>query len=112
MDSYSKFFSKNLVQSKIQEIDLPDKRLPGLCPAAAAPPTGYAWSVVGPGAIPVIGITGLQSPPEILNLTRDLSTVETFQSIALGGLSGGGAKPPGTSMDSGKSTKPFGTSAC
>ena len=50
------------------------KTLPGLRPAAVASPRGYAWTAVGPGAIPVIGINGLHSPPKIQNLTHGLST--------------------------------------
>jgi hypothetical protein len=63
---------------------------------------------VGPGAIPVLGINGLHSPPEILNLTPgSLPGLQPFSEISRwGGASLAGAKPQGTSMKFRMSTKP------
>jgi len=91
---------KNLAESRMKTTDLWYKTLPGLPPAAVAPPRGYARTTVGPGAIPVLEIMGLQSPAEIQNLTPGIHTpVETFfRDIAPGAATVAGAKPPRTSM--------------
>jgi hypothetical protein len=56
---------------------------------------------VGSGAIPVIGINGLNSPPEIQNLNPGISipVLKLFwRDIAPGVAIVAGAKPPRTSM--------------
>jgi hypothetical protein len=69
---------RNLAESLMKAMDLWYKTLPGLRPAAVAPPRGYARTTVGPGAIPVLELMGLQSPAEIQNLTPGIHTsVET-----------------------------------
>jgi hypothetical protein len=54
--------------------DLWYNTLPGLRPAAVAPPRGYAWTAVGTGASPVLELMGLQSPAEIQNLAPGIHT--------------------------------------
>jgi hypothetical protein len=73
-----KILGKNLAGSLMKTMDLWYKSLQGLRPAAVAPQRGYARTTVGPGAIPVLELMGLQSPAEIQNLTPGIHTpVET-----------------------------------
>jgi hypothetical protein len=76
--------------------DLWYETLPGRSPAAVVPPRGYAWTAVGPGAIPVLELMGLQSPAEIRNLTPGIHTpVETFfGDIAPGAATVAGGEAP------------------
>jgi hypothetical protein len=86
----------NLAGSLMKATDLWYKTLPGLRPAAVAPPRGYTRPIVGPGAIPVLELLGLQSAAEIQNLTPGIHTpVETFfRDNAPGGCHSGGGEAP------------------
>ena len=75
--------------------------LPGLRPAAVAPPTGYARTAVGPGTIPAVGINELHCHPEPEISTPGIFTrLKTFfRDIAPGVVTVAGAMPQRTSKN-------------